>query len=258
MGFLSLLRGAFTELIRDPKLFIPKMVSVTIYIPPYLLLARITAEIARNPLAAEALLEQTTWLTVIIFALAPIWLFVDSMYPVLVQQRSKTGKINFRGAASHVLGKFLKIIALFLAVFIILTLINIPFIGLLAAGMVFQLLPLIFLGLLGTVIVVFAAGIFLYFVPTALILEKIGIIESFRSGLTLSRKNFNLVFWLTLASFVLLLLGFYLEGAFERLGEIGFIIGRYVGGVLTVYLYVINPSAYLEVRPRGKKRKRKK
>jgi len=249
MGFISLLKEALDELVRNPKLFLPKLVSVTLYIPPYLMLGRITVDIARNPaMATPAMFDQTTYIMIVLLALAPVWIFIDSMYPILVQQRIEKGRLDFNEAAQHVLGKFLKILAVSILISILLTAVNLPFIALISIGLVLKLLPLLAIGLLGALAVVFASAIFLYFVPTTLIIEKIGVVDAFKTGYALSRNNFGLVFWLTLASFVVLLLGFYVEGVFGRIGEIGFIVGRYLGGILTVYLYVINPTAYLEIR----------
>ena len=252
MGLISLLKGAFTELLRDPKLFIPKFISVTIFIPPYLALAQITAELARNPASAAGLVGQANTLTLIVLLMAPIWIFIDSMYPVLVQQRAEKGKLEFVAAAKHVLVRFLKIFLAFFAILVLFFVVNIPFTLLISLGMVTQMLPVVAVGIIGAVAVMFAGGILLYFVPTTIILERTGIVNAFKAGFSLSRQNFSLVFWLTLFSFAVLFLGFYAEGAFQGLGTIGFIIGRYVGGIVTVYLYVVNPSAYLELKEEGK------
>ncbi|MDD5317783.1 MAG: hypothetical protein PHF51_03560 [Candidatus ainarchaeum sp.] len=251
MGFISLARGALRELARDPVLFLPKLVSTTLYIPPYLVLVRSSVEAAKNPLLSQGLLGAEAPALLALFALAPLWIFIDSMYPELVRQRSETGKLGFRAAARHVLGRFPKILAVTAILLAIGLAAMLPFAALAALGVVFASLPLIALGALGLAAAVFVLGIAFYFTPTSIVIGEGSVLGSLREGYALSRANFGPVFWLTLLSFALLLAGFYAEGAFSALGEAGFVAGRYLGAVVTVYLYVLNPSAYLEVRKPG-------
>ncbi len=244
MGFISILKGAFTELFRNPVLFIPKMISVTIWILPYLYLL----QQARFDLAAARVSWGTLSATALIFLISPVWLLIDSMYPVLVEQQRKKKRLDFRAALDHVLGKFLKLFGLFLILLIAMTAVSTPFTMLIAFGYVYAFLPALLLGILGIAAIIFIGGIALYFVPTALILEKIGIAESLKAGFRMSKQNFSLVFWLTMASFIFLALSFFLEGTMEALGVAGFIFGRYLGGIVTVYMYVVNPTAYFEAR----------
>lgn len=244
MGFFSILTGAFTELRKNPVLFIPKMISVTIWLLPYLYLL----QQAKFDLAAAQLSEGTLLASAAIFLLSPLWVVIDSMYPVLVEQQKRGKRLDFRAALNHVLGKFLKIFGLFLVILIATTLLTLPFTLLLAFGYAFLILPALALGIFGIAAVIFVGGIALYFVPTSLILERAGIVNSFKTGFAMTQANFNLVFWLTLASFLFLALAFFLEGSLETLGVLGFVLGRYAGGVVTVYMYVVNPSAYLEIR----------
>lgn len=243
-GFFSILGGSFAELRRSPLLFLPKMVSVTFWIIPYLLLMQsLKVDLLRATVSTE------TWgAMALLLLLTPVWLIIDSMYPVLVEQRRKKKKLDFSAALRHVLGRMLPLIALFIAIIVIATICFLPFASLMAFGIVYSLLPALGLGLLGAAIIIFVGGIALYFVPTSIILEKAGFAESFRRGFTLTQRNFSLVFWLTLLSFFFLILSFVLEGTLGALGILGFIAGRYLGGIVTVYLYIVNPIAYLEAR----------
>ncbi|VVC72182.1 Uncharacterised protein [uncultured archaeon] len=247
MGIATLAKGAFTELARDPVLFIPKLVSTTLYIPPYLVLFQSTLAAAKNPLLSASLLQNELYSFAALILLAPVWIFIDSMYPELVRQRAATGKLDFKAAALHVSRRFLKIFALSIALLVIAMVFSLPFVAFIAAGVVFGFLPLLLIGFLGAAAVALAFGVIFYFSPTSMILGKGSVSGSLKEGYSLSRQNFGFVFWLTLISFSVLLIGFYAEGALQGLGEIGFILGRYLGAILTVYIYVLNPSAYLEV-----------
>jgi len=82
MGPIEILKGAFSELAKNPVLFLPKMVSVTIYAIPYLFLL----EQAKAEMASQAMPVGTFAATLIILALSPLYIMIDSMYPVLVAQ----------------------------------------------------------------------------------------------------------------------------------------------------------------------------
>jgi len=246
MGFLSILKGAFAELFRNPILFLPKMISVTIWLLPYLYLL----QQAKFDMASATLSQGTLLATGAILLMSPLWVVIDSMYPVLVEQQRRKKRLDFRKALDHVLGRFVKIFGLFLIVLVGSTLLTLPFIALVAYGMVFLDVCLAAVGMAGIAAVIIAGGIALYFTPTSLILERIGIMDSFGTGLKMAQQNFGLVFWLTLASFFFLALAFLLEDSFGQLGVIGFVLGRYAGGIITVYTYVVNPTAYIDVRKR--------
>ncbi len=244
MGFFAVLKGSFAELRKNPLLFLPKMISVTIWLIPYILLM----QSAKVDLLRATVSQETLLYTALIFILSPLWLIIDSMYPVLVLQQKKKKRLDFSAALRHVLGRLLQLLAFLLLLVVATTICFLPFAALLALGLALAFLPLIMLGILGTAVLVFIGGIALYFVPTSVILEKAGFAESFRTGFTLAQKNFSEVFWLTLISFLFLVFAFALEGTLGELGFAGFIVGRYLGGIVTVYLYVVNPTAYLAAR----------
>ena len=246
MGFFSILSGSFAELKKDPMLFLPKMISVTIWIFPYIfLMESMKADMLRMSFSIE------TWAAMaLLMLLSPVWLVIDSMYPVLVEQRRRKGRLDFMAALRHVLSRLIPLILLFIAVMLIATACLLPFAAMVAFGLVLSLLPLIGLGILGGALLMFIGSLALYFVPTSVILEKAGFRDSFKKGFTLARGNFKLVFWLTLVSFLFLALAFILEGSLGALGLAGFVAGRYLGGIVTVYLYTVNPTAYLEMRPK--------
>jgi len=246
MGFVSIAKGALSELIREPLLFLPQLISTTLFIPPYLMLFQATAQLASNPYLASSLLPEETTALAIILVLTPPWIFLNSLYPELIRQRERTGRLQFKEAAKHVWKRYLKILAFYLLTLILTFAIGLPFILMMAFGLIF-LLPLFALGLLLLVAAIFGLGILFYFTPSSIVIGNSGIIGTFKESAALSRQNFSFVFWLTLLSFAVLLLGFYAGGALQTLGVIGFIAGRYVGAILTVYLWVINPAAYLHL-----------
>jgi len=247
MGFFSVLRDSLVLLAREPALFIPKIVSTLLYLPPYLIIMKAFAAAAKDPLLARDALSTAFPAAFALLAIMPAWLFLDSLYPVLVQQRRETGRIDFRSAAGRVLGRFLRVLLFSFLMLAIFMLIVTPLMVITAFGFVTGLLALAFAGLLAIGIMFLVSAIAFYFSPTALLLGNEGVVGSVRRSISLSRENFPLVFFLTLASFAVLLLGMYAEGAFEPLGDAGFVAGRLLGAVVTVYLYVVNPSAYLDV-----------
>jgi len=246
MGLFQILSGSFAELRRNPLLFLPKMASTTLWLIPYIFLL----QSAKIDLAHATVSNDTLIYTVLILAISPLWVVIDSMYPVLVEQQRKKKRLDFSAALRHVFGRLLPLLALFVLILVVATICFLPFAFLMAFGIAYAFLPLLGLGAIGAVVMVFLGGLALYFVPTSIILEKVGFADSFQRGFTLTQRNFGTVFWLTLASFFFLLLAFVLEGTLGSLGVAGFIAGRYLGGIVTVYLYIVNPTAYLEARGR--------
>jgi len=245
MGFLSILTGSAKELYKRPVLFLPKMISVTFWLVPYILLL----EQSKADLAAGTVSMEMLFYTALIFLLSPVWLVIDSMYPILVKQlRSKKKKLDFKKALMEVLSKFWRILAVFLIILFVMVVLTLPPTFLLSLGIVTGFFPLLSMGMVLLFVLVVALSILLYFVPTTIVLEKTGVAGAFKSGFGLTKKNFSLVTLLSVFSLAFFALAFLFEGEAEVFGLVGFILARYLGGIFTVYLYIVNPSAYFEVK----------
>jgi len=245
-GVLELLRRAFSELAKNPVLFAPKFVSVTVYAFIY---SYMISEM-RAVLAAQALTSGYFIGMGALFAFLPIWLIIDSMYPSLVEQLLRKERLDFKSALSRSASKFLGVLALVLLFMVVSLICAAPFLLVAVEGMRIGSIALIAIGALGAGLVLFALSVAGYFLPTSILIERKGLVDSLKEGFGATRKNLKLVTILSLVSFVVLIAGFALEGTFESAGIIGFFLARYAGGILTVYLYVVNPTAYVETEKR--------
>jgi len=241
-GVFSLLKLALDELVRNPMLFAPKFVSVTVYAVIY---AWIIAE-TKATLATGTISPGYFFANIAALLFMPAWIAIDSMYPKLVEQLLAQKRLDFWEAIKHSLSKFFSVFAFMLSFMFISVLLAFPFIMLAADGMTTGNAASIAGGAAGALFVLFVLVVVSYFMPTSILLEKKGLVESVVEGFGATRKNLKLVLALSIFSFVVLIAGFALEGAMEGIGIAGFVIARYLGGVLTVYLYVINPTAYIE------------
>jgi len=84
-----------------------------------------------------------------------------------------------------------------------------------------------------------------YFLPITL-LEKKSFISGFKQSMESSKKSSGTVVTLTLFSMILLGLAFGSSEYLEKLGYMGFIIGRLLATTVNTYLFVISPSYYIE------------
>lgn len=250
MGFTEIFKKPFELLIANPLLFLPKFISNTLWLLPYLMLmGEFKKVLAYSYAYAQTGMAGILQIWGIFILIIPFWLLLEGMYPPLVEQCIK-GKVNFFMAFRISLSKFIPLLAFLL--------LSLGLFALLAGVPIFLISYGFFIGkmelILACAIFVLAVAFFLsavfYFTPTAVLLEKGGAFDSFLYGMRVSKEQMGIVSVLTLFTFFLFAIGALVEGVVGTLGTIGFVIGRYLGGIFAVYAYVMNTNSYLEFRER--------
>lgn len=254
LGTLSLLRLSFAELAANPILFLPKMISVTIYAVLYVLAM---AEM-KNALVTREISASYLGILAALLVFMPVWVMIDSLYPALAEQISRKEKPDFGKALWVVLRRIASIFGFVILIGVAAVIVMVPLLALAGAGLYLGNMALVAAAALLFVAIVLLLSIATYFMPTSVVLSKNDFLASLREGFGASKENLGIAIWLSILSFVVLAAGFAFEGVLAGVGIAGFVIARYAGGVLAVYLYIVNPTAYLEAKRKAKKGIRKK
>ncbi len=241
---LDILRGAFTMLVSQPKLFVPRLVTTSAY-SIFLLLTAGTAY--------EAAAGGTPTLLPVLAAL-PVLLLMDvltyGMYASLAAQLRR-GQASLRLALRQALGRW-RCLVMIGASFLVLLVLLCSGVALLVV--LYLVLHLQVLALLAGVLmlsgVLVLGYLFFYTVPVAVI-EAGGFLRVMRRSLSLSQRRraevvcLNLIILVlgTLSVVVGVLTGF--RGGAFLVSALVFVAGRVVQAVIYTYLSLISPAAYL-------------
>lgn len=93
---------------------------------------------------------------------------------------------------------------------------------------------------------IMAVTFVVYFLPVTL-LEDVSLGKSFKLSMNTSKDNSKEVTVLLVVSVLLLIMAVLSSGMLEKLGYIGFIVGRMISTVMNTYLFVVSPKYYEEI-----------
>lgn len=267
MRLLSVLKNSFSLLRKRPKLFVPNLVSAFVYTFLWLALIFTVASSlhqtffsptqAISPKEAETTLQSLSILLLFIPLVAAIDLVTYGMYPSMVHDFKKGGKISLLNSLKKsvkswkillflgvIIGIFMFFISLVFGFFTILSVIS-------GNTLVFYLaIPLTLVLILGLVTALF------FLIPIGVIEEK-GVRDSFSQSLSLSRVNYKEVSIVSFISLVLALLGVLAGGYFDISQAtsgvsitfvFGFVFLKVIQSMIYTYISTINPYFYLEAR----------
>ena len=224
-----ILRESFQLLFREPKLFLPKLVSAVL--SSLWLLGLISGEL--NYLYAVVTLPLIGFLGV----------FVSVMVAAMVKYRGED-RLLLKGLA-ETSSKWKPVFAASIFFLVSGFIVSLPLsIGLYFYYFTKSVVPLV-AGGATTLIVVLALSFFSYFVPITLYEEK-SFLSGLKSSALTSTENVGDIAALTLFSFAMLGVATFTGSTLEVLGAVGFLIGRLVSSVVGTYLFVVSPKYYLE------------
>jgi len=250
MDVFKVLRESFLLLLREPKLFLPKllvsflfgvgMLAIARLLMPFLSLGGLEA--VKSVSSQLPLLAALLAYTLIVFA---VDVFVNALYPVLVKQFNSGQKISFSKAAARARKKF---VVVFPAVLVVE----------LAMAIVFSIFstPLLLSNNFSGFAVVFGLFLLTSFVVTILfyVIYPIGVLReknfvqalsaSFKSGIS-NAKVFALP---SLIPFIVSLANFALAFSNEPISFFMFWVLRFLIAIVATYHMVVNPSVYLALR----------
>jgi len=106
-------------------------------------------------------------------------------------------------------------------------------------------LAALLIGLMLSLFLIVGISFLSYFLPITL-LEKGSFTSGFRKSMDSSKRSSKTVIALTLFSMILLGLAFGSSEYLEKLGYLGFLVGRLLATTVNTYLFVISPSYYID------------
>lgn len=216
-------REAFSLLREKPSLFLPKILSSL-----------------AGSLWVISFLEGYGSLLFYLISI-PLLTFMGLSVTVVLAGAVKTGSL--RGGVKEAADSIVQVLVITLLLIISMFLIMVP----LTAGILLFLFgwSFIFLliGLLLTVILAVVVGFSTYFIPVTLL--DSGTMSAIKKSGGEAKKNTFEVGLLLFLSVALLIVAFVSSGALEKLGYLGFVLGRLLSAIFTTYAYTVSPTYYL-------------
>ncbi|MFB6199244.1 MAG: hypothetical protein ABEJ83_00060 [Candidatus Nanohaloarchaea archaeon] len=235
----NLLEESLVLLLRQPKLFVPKLISsflgsaYVIFLFERFLLPSLKTGVPSSSLTVlAAILGASLVLT-----------FVGFAAPVMVASMVKNS-YGLKKSFLDTLRLFFQLVKASMLFYLLIIFISLPAVlGVFLAlkGFLSALLPGLAISLILILLVTFAA----YFFPITLLNEeKVG--EGLKESWGAAQKRSNSVGVLTLFSLMMLLFVGVLSSELRYLGYAGFLAGRILSTVINTYVFVISPRFYLE------------
>ena len=267
MSLLGVFTGSFQMLRKEPKLFLPRLITTALYTGVMIYLSTLAARVVSasnspgpaDPTIAFSLFSDMGVLAVFLVFLMAIDLLSYAMYPALVRDHQAGGKIQLMSSIKEALGAWKILLALGFMIVLIAV----------AAGMIILPVEIFFpqlineYGITGLVVLAAIASIIalvpmmlLFFVVPIGVLEKKGAIASFAGSVRLGMKHGKDLFTINL--FLLLITvavyafmtyaDVYAQGAAAFYSMLVFVAVRLVQAVVYTYISVINPYVYMKIR----------
>jgi len=265
MNLFHVMKESFSLLLKKPKIFIPNLFASLLYAVVELIMIKIAFEsigIIQDPTIYSPMEELQSGLFIFLGILAffpvigAIDLITYSMYPALVADYHKGESVSLWKALKDAFSAWrvwltLGVIFLLFSVFVLLML------GIFAV-LTFLLNSLIYL-LIGAVLFILLVILFMmavFFVIPVGVIEKTGILESFRKSYRLGFRHRSEVIFLNVFILLVIIAAFALgniSGA-EKLGAgitflaiALFLLIKIIQSLMYTYICVVNPYFYVRV-----------
>ncbi len=258
MEIVAVFKESFFLLLKQPKLFLPKLLVAALWGLGMIVLATTLVEVISMlsmPVLdidiERAYFFQNLIIVLIIYliALAVIDILANAMYPVMIKDFREGGKISFNRALRFALRKFPIV---FPAIIIAASAIAIPF-GLLfllfiPSGNFIALVFSIFLFLA----LAFALTILFYLVYPVAVLEKGNFISALVDSFRIGKSNLKQLSVPSLIPFFLSLISIPLAFFPSNVAALlSFIILRFLVALIATYHMVLNPNVYFALVGKG-------
>src|SRR3989344_9702973 len=183
-SFIQSLQEPLTALVKFPKLFVPKIVLAIIWGSLLLVIVDLFNKILLNPTNMETVSfvsSQLPSLIALTFIIFLIDVFVNAMYPLMVQDFFENKQVSLLSSFKIVLQNAFSFLVPIIAAFIISMLLIFPFIFLFSLSIVLQNTSFIVFSLILALVAIFIVSVIFYFVFPVIVLEKKGISGIMRS-----------------------------------------------------------------------------
>jgi hypothetical protein len=265
MNLLRVLKGSLDLLLEKPNIFIPNLFASLLYALIELIMIKVVFEsilIMQNPMVHPTLegLQSQILALVGILAVFPLIGAIDlitySMYPSMVADYHENRRISLQKALKDALSAW-RIWLTLGAIFLLFLVFNLLMIGFFAF-LTFMFNSLIFL-LIGSLLFLFLVVVFMmaiFFVMPVGVIEKAGILKSFRESYRLGFRHRWEVISLNLFIILVIIAAFAFGNIFgtEKL-SVGitllavalFLFVKIIQSLAYTYICVINPYFYVGV-----------
>jgi len=261
MKLTKFLKEAMYLLLKEPKLFIPKIAvsllySIVMLLLSFLLVAHkdiIFLASSGGALSYGQLRDVSVLLFSLLFLLAlsfimlVIDILVNAMYPVLVNDFYSKRKLSLKRAFSVALKNSRRVVPTF---FIIILLLSLPTALLNSYALKARSLANSLIVALVTLSIYFGLLILFYFLYPAIMLNKRSLSRCFSENFILARKNIGIVTKASLIPFIASLISFVFAfvSALEPLFVLLFLAYRTLIAIMFTYHMVLSPAIYLKVK----------
>jgi len=256
MNILNSLKGAFALLRKEPKVFIPRFTTTLLYTLYTIYSVMLTADLYLNQ-SDPAYLESNAGRIILLVVSSIVLFLIDivsyAMYPKIVEDHKRGGKISLSEALSSALGIWRIVGALAILIFVLLflaeILIGMSLFYFMATGSKIPVLLSVLIVL--ALIIIF--GILVFSVVPVAVLEKKGAYESFRKSIAMGLKHkkelfqVNIFFILLVLPTTILISLTALKGEFSYPAAIAFAIVRFLQAMVYTYVSVSNPYIYMDL-----------
>ena len=254
VSFIQSLQEPLTALVKFPKLFVPKIVLAIIWGSLLLVIVDLFNKILLNPTNMETVSfvsSQLPSLIALTFIIFLIDVFVNAMYPLMVQDFFEKKQVSLLSSFKIVLQNAFSFLVPIIAAFIISMLLIFPFIFLFSLSIVFQNTSFIVFSLILALVAIFIVSVIFYFVFPVIVLEKkgiSGIMRSIRVGKNHFREaSFGVIITFVLSVLTAVIASFSGFASIQGMASIAlFLLLRLLTAVSASYQIVLNPILYLE------------
>ncbi|MCX8158154.1 MAG: hypothetical protein N3D73_00640 [Candidatus Diapherotrites archaeon] len=249
---LMILKDALLLLIKEPKLFIPKLLVSFLYSIVILVIPPLTISSFSTP--SLELLKYVLFFMLFTILVAILDICINALYPFLVAEYFRLKKISFINAFHKLKERF---VVAFFSPFLVefFSMLIVIILAFSASAILFFLGKFaFFLSLLISLLVIFVISIIFYFIYPVASLEKFNLFSAIKNSIDCSKKNIKLVSKLALFSVFLSLLTFLLSftlelshGTLEKtIFFLIFVILRFFIAIISTYIYVLSPVSYVK------------
>jgi len=257
MNAISVLKDSFLLVKKEPKVFVPKLVTTALYSFHTIWAASLALRVSQITETMEPdamLLNEVFLLFGFMIALYFIDLLSYAMYPSIVSAHNSNKPVKLLASLLDAMKSWKTIIVFGFMLLMLLFTITTTAILIQLFIMESAIPSLAWITAPITVALILAVSILFFFVMPIAILEKKGIIASISESISLGLKHKNELLKINLTLMVLafatMLAGFLFEstGFMAFLALAGFIAIRLLQAMLYTYVYVVNPYFYLKIK----------
>jgi hypothetical protein len=239
MTLKTVLEDAFVLLRQHPRIFLPRLVMTLVWSAFWIVIIRLV----QNPLAIT--FRELAAITLLFLIMLPFQIWVYNAYFILVKQH-KEGDFRLVDSFKQGLRKLPEGIAAFALILAAAIAVSLPGIVSFAFGTVRHIPFLQALGVLLMVSGVLAVLVLSFFTPAAVVIGEQTFMDNLERGVMAAHNERREVIIITVLSFVILVLTQFVHSSLATLGVIGFIVGRLVAAVVSVYFLLVNPELFLQ------------